>query len=846
MKFENNNKNIIKKITKSSLKANKTRNIFAIIAIILTTFMISSVFTLGISFAKNYRVMNLRYQGTTATTFLPNPTDEQIKQIKDLNISDAIGEEISVGNLNPDELSKKGRNVVLQYIDRENWDKQISPAMGEIKGDYPEGENEIMVSEMSKKLLDIEDTQIGDKIKLTYEVNGKTEEKEFIISGQFKNYTESLAFMENGASVIYVSEDFVAKHNLSLEENGILSMTFKKSEKYGSTNLLEENVDLKNNQKFEFNYDVEEDSKDIEMSAIIVVGLIGAFMVLSGYLLIYNILYIAVTKDIQFYGMLKTIGASPKQIKKIVRGQGLRLSIVGIPIGIIISLAVSFLVVPYAIESFCSGTYYADLMPNNVHFTPLVFVGTILFSLFTVLISCRKPAKIASKVSPIEALNYTGGKPKKQKKNRKSTNGGKLYKMAWYNVFRDKKRAILVFLSLFMGILTFLSVITFMNSLSVDNYQQKYYPNDFELTNYGDNISELSDEDIETIKSIKGVTSVKVNKVSNLRMDMNEDILMPALNAGYERFATEENTLDDYLQKVKKDPSKLTTWVSFVDDETIDKFEKLNDDKIDVEAFKQGKIALTSTFYYPNYEELDFSNQQITFRNSDRTKSVDLGVNIVEDKNDVLNFGKENEIGIPIFYISESVIDKLDCDILNNIVKVDVDPKYEPSVKNKLKLMAEESKDVNLESKSDAVENFEQSMIMMNIIVGGISIILIFIGILNFINVMVTNVNTRLTELAVIESIGMTKRQIKKMLTFEGLYYAGITIFMIMTLGMSVVYMISKLIKNMVDYAEFVFPTSALILLVVLILLVCTITPSVVYKQSSKSSVTDRLRRIEK
>ena len=82
MKFENNNKNIIKKITKSSLKANKTRNIFAIIAIILTTFMISSVFTLGISFAKNYRVMNLRYQGTTATTFLPNPTDEQIKQIK--------------------------------------------------------------------------------------------------------------------------------------------------------------------------------------------------------------------------------------------------------------------------------------------------------------------------------------------------------------------------------------------------------------------------------------------------------------------------------------------------------------------------------------------------------------------------------------------------------------------------------------------------------------------------------------------------------------------------------------------------------------------------------------------
>ena len=170
MKFENNNKNIIKKITKSSLKANKTRNIFAIIAIILTTFMISSIFTLGISFSKNYSVMNLRYQGTTATTFLPNPTDEQIKQIEDLKISEAIGKEIYVGNLNSDKLSKKNRSIELKYLNQEGWEKQIKPAVGEIKGEYPKRENEIMLSEMAKKLLDIEDAKIGDKVKLKYEI----------------------------------------------------------------------------------------------------------------------------------------------------------------------------------------------------------------------------------------------------------------------------------------------------------------------------------------------------------------------------------------------------------------------------------------------------------------------------------------------------------------------------------------------------------------------------------------------------------------------------------------------------------------------------------------------------
>lgn len=841
MKFENNNKNIIKKITKSSLKANKTRNIFAIIAIILTTFMISSIFTLGISFSKNYSVMNLRYQGTTATTFLPNPTDEQIKQIEDLKISEAIGKEIYVGNLNSDKLSKKNRSIELKYLNQEGWEKQIKPAVGEIKGEYPKRENEIMLSEMAKKLLDIEDAKIGDKVKLKYEINGKIEERKFVISGQFKSYIESMKFMESGASQIYVSEDFVTKNNLSLEENGILAMTFKKSEKYGSTTILEKNVDLKDNQEFEFNYDTEEDSKEIEIAAIIVVGLIGLFIVLSGYLLIYNILYIAVTKDIQFYGMLKTIGASPKQIKKIVRSQGLRLSVVGIPIGMAISLAVSFLVVPYAIEAFCAGTYYGDIMPQEVYFTPIVFVGTILFSLFTVLISCRKPAKIASKISPTEALNYTGRKPKKQKKNRKSTNGGKIYKMAWHNVFRDKKRATLVFLSLFMGIMTFLSINTFMNSLSAQNYEKKYYPNDFELVNYGEDYSELSDKDIEYIKNLKGVTSVKVDKAANLQMDMNEEVLMPSLKYCYQRYAEDENVLNEYLQMIKKDRNKLTIWVSFIDDETI--IEKLSDENIDVEAFKAGEIALVDQFYYPNDEELDFSNKKITLRNKD--KSVDLGIDIISDENNVIISQKENALGIPTFYLSQSVIDKIDCDIINTIARIDVDQKYEHVIENKLKSMTEERKDLNLESKSDTLENFNQSMMMMNVIGGGISIILIFIGILNFINVMVTNVNTRLRELAVIESIGMTKKQVKKMLTFEGLYYAGITIFMIMTLGMGIVYMISRLIKNVVDYAEFVFPMNALVVLIVFIVLVCTVVPRIVYKQSSQESITERLRKIE-
>ena len=84
MKFENNNKEIIKKITNRSLKSNKTRNIFVVIAIVLTTFMLACVFTLGISFNENYQLMNLRDAGTTANTYLNNPTQKQISEMMEM------------------------------------------------------------------------------------------------------------------------------------------------------------------------------------------------------------------------------------------------------------------------------------------------------------------------------------------------------------------------------------------------------------------------------------------------------------------------------------------------------------------------------------------------------------------------------------------------------------------------------------------------------------------------------------------------------------------------------------------------------------------------------------------
>ena len=842
MKFENNNKEIIKKITNRSLKSNKTRNIFVVIAIVLTTFMLACVFTLGISFNENYQLMNLRDAGSTANTYLNNPTEKQISQIKDLNITDSIGKEITVGNVNSNKLKNNDSKIYLEYIDKEAWEKQISPAVGDIKGNYPDKENEIMLSQSVIDLLKLKDIKPGDKVILNCNINKKTESIEFVVSGTYTDY--SMEKRNDIDKLSYVSNKFVKKHNLSLEKNGILTIDIKDSKKENAENILKSGVDLNKNQSFVTLYEQSNSEENAKITSLAIVVIVSFFMILSGYLLIYNILYIAITKDIQFYGMLKTIGASPKQIKKIVKGQGLRLSLIGIPIGIILAVIVSFLIVPSVLEGFSAGTYYADMLPTKAHFTPVVFIGTILFSLLTVWISCIKPAKIASKISPTEALNYTGKKSKKQKKDRKSTNGGKLYKMAWYNVFRDKKRALLVFLSLFVGIITYLSVNTFTSSLGLENYLREYYPHDFEIVDLNSKSSDKLDKNIDEIKNIEGVTSVNAVKFDRLKMDFNKNVIMPALENSYKLYGdpdTYKQNLNKYIQKIEKNPSKLETATAFIDKDTIEKINKAEGGKIDTKSFNEGKLILVDNFFYDNNKNYDFSDEKLTFRNNKNEKIISANIQLLSSNKDIVKFIEDNEVGVPCIYMSESLINKFKNDKMTLLATIDCKKEYSKIIKKKL----EDTKySTYVNAKIDGDENFTQRKNMMNGVGGGVSLIFIFIGLLNFINVMVTNVSTRLRELAIMESVGMTKKQIKKMLTFEGLYYALITLCMIFTLGIGIIYIIAMLTANLADYAKFIFPTSQLIFLVIIIILVCTIAPGIVYKYSSNKSVIERLREI--
>lgn len=409
--YNNNNQSVIKKITKRALKTNRTRNLLVILAIILTTFMITSIFSLGFSLAKNYQIMMLREAGSTASISITKPSETQLTNLKQLTNQQSIGLQINLGSvINKEPNSKIKLN--LEYQDQIRFEKQVVPAISDMEGQYPQKENEIMTSRWVLKQLGIKQPKIGMTIPLTMDLHGQIITQDFIISGFYQDY----GFQANTGSIL-LSKELVDHYQIKQEDHGLAFIESKVGKRDQLTTEVQ-TVKLAKNQDIEYDYDPKEEVLSTGIVASVIVLIISLFIVLSGYLLIYNVLYISVVKDIHFYGLLKTIGTSPKQIKRIVKRQALCLCFLGIPFGILLSILVSFAIIPTIMAGLGMGGYNSP-MPTAISFSPIIFLGGILFAFITTLISCKKPAKIASSISPVEATRYTGTSEKNQSQKEK-------------------------------------------------------------------------------------------------------------------------------------------------------------------------------------------------------------------------------------------------------------------------------------------------------------------------------------------------------------------------------------------------------------------------------------------
>ena len=836
---KNRNRNALRRISKGLMKANRMRNLFAVFAIILTTFMISTIFSLGISYAENFQTMLLRTDGTTASIFLPGGTAEQKHDLEKADAVEEIGEEISIGLYTAPEANLA--DVSLLYKDETNFKEQYTPAISDIHGSYPEEADEIMMSEDALNTFGIDEPEEGMDVSFTFDTAEGQTAGTFRLCGWFQAYSPG------SSAVALVSKEYCRQQGYGISD-GMLTITADRDTRGED---LKQYTSLQEGQEFVDRYLTSENSVSDRVKIVAMFTMIALFIVLSGYLLIYNIFYISITKDIRIYGLLKTIGTSPGQLKKIVRRQGLILGAVGIPCGLLLSVLTSFIIVPRILTVFVQDAKeIADF--GKVSFSPLIFLFALAFSAFTIWISCRKPARIAGRVSPVEAVKYTGLREGGKKKIRRSSSGGKLHRMAFRNIFRDKKRAGIVFLSLFMGSVTLLSVSSFFGSLDVENYADRYLSDDFSYSVSKQVFSEeqtagFPQEFLDEVAETEGIE--RLSSISDvwLQVGFDEDVLAPVLRSSDPEAWEDAEGRQAILKTMETlaQNGEYGCWVYAVDDDYIEEYNKEHEEKVDPDDFREGRAVIILKYMTPAEELV---GGEITLISGESGKSVSAEIAACCTASD---FGYSNAMmgGAPEgFIVSSALMEQLEQSAPVTSLSIDCREGEEERLQQILTDLNErflETGTYDFVSRTDQMAEFEDTMKTLQLFGNGISLLLLFIGVLNFINVMITGMITRKNEFAVLESIGMTRGQIRRMVTLEGLFYAVVSTGLILTAGNIVLFIMSTLVPSIADYAKFIYPAVPLLTLLILIFAVCTVVPAAIYRSISRETVTERLHTFE-
>ena len=218
------------------------------------------------------------------------------------------------------------------------------------------------------------------------------------------------------------------------------------------------------------------ETKSMDSGQTIITIVLGVMLILlAGYLIIYNIFKISIEKDIRLYGQLKTIGTSPKQIRYMVNRQGMMLSIIGIPVGLILGWLLGNGLLPLVMAS----TSYRDTILIKPNLWVWLFAAA--FTLLTVRISSSRPGKIAGKISPVEALKYHGAKSGKKKQKKGMDSKNRILQMAGANLGRNKGKTILVILSICLSVILLNSVLNFTESMDKEAYVQHETAADFDV-----------------------------------------------------------------------------------------------------------------------------------------------------------------------------------------------------------------------------------------------------------------------------------------------------------------------------------------------------------------------------
>ena len=854
-------------LNRRTFRQNKGRNLVAVLAIVLTTLMFTTLFVLSQSMSRNIIEMTFRQTGYDGQASFKSITEEQAAKIAAHPDVAETGYSMVVGIGQGKELS--GRQVEIRFADESYAEHSFAKP---VTGRMPQAVDEIALDNIVLDKLGIPH-ELGQRVTLEWIADFQEEENrvsEFTLCGFWEGNESSYA------SMAWVSREFAEDVTAQLEaaeaeQAGAATTEEEVPEQVsdsriagicmGQVNLysdreIEKTMDriLEDTGLTELEYgvnlayDPDMNRMAAQESLPMYLGMILVFV--AGYLIIYNIFQISVTTDIQFYGKLKTLGMTARQLKRLIYGQAGRLCLLGIPVGMVLGYLLGMVLVPVWIQ----------MEDARVSVSPLIFIGSAAFAGMTVLISCMRPARMAGKVSPMEALRYNDVQRGGRSVKRRSGSAG-LSALAWSNLGRNRKRTVTVICSLTLG-LTLMSAFYARNAaFDMEKYLEELMLSDFQMDQatseeymkgydpYGDTLHPELIAQVEALEGLEGIgyeysheTEIALSEqtIANMQAFYTDDVL--ADWASYDPVGPQS------IQEAVDEKSAGAV-VYGLDGIVLDAYTAeahVLAGSYDAEQFATGKYAIAAGL-------------AMTKEEGQTLPTVSVGDTVEIEGQEYTIMAVLDEFSVVTEGAKEGGAENKDRHYLEFIVPMetfrarwpqntprkiffDVEDAHLDAAQEMLdRYSAETGENIPLTTRASKAAQYRRETRSSAVMGNVVSIVIALVGVLNFINSMVTSIVSRRKEFAMMQSVGMTKPQLCKLLVWEGMDYAWITLLC--------TYVISSLavgigVRAMVEggVTTFRFTLLPLVICTPLLLLFAVLVPYLCFHNLEKDSLVERLR----
>ncbi|HFL2572350.1 TPA: ABC transporter permease [Clostridioides difficile] len=787
------------KIAKSNLKQNKSKSILIIITIILSTLMLSSIGIYIVDAGAYQKENTIKYSGNYQG-ILANVDEKQADILSNHADVELTGEMNGVGV----EKLEDDSNISLAYM---NEDALKLNSFEFIKGKLPSKENEIVLDSGALKALGYKNKDLGEKIKISYDdyKNDKKIEKEFIISGILKTSEISEAGKYYYA---IISESYMRNTRDMSQEDFNIYVKFNDKSNLSIEQVKEKLDKIANDIGLDtINTAVNENYINAlkpDMETIMGGVFVGLVIVLSSILVIYNIFYISIVTKVQEFGKLRAIGATKKQIKNIVFKEGFILAGIAIPIGIILGYVLANII----IKSFMDIDVKSSRLP--------VILSVVVISFISVVLSLLKPMKVASKVSIVDAVRYTGNKISNKSK-RKGYKNINLKRLSHANLERNKKRTYMTLASLILSGTIFITVSTALESFDAEKMAREHFPYDIEvrLSGYEMNSDKNPKNNLNILQMNNPLSKDFFNQIKNME--------------GIKRIESARSVkigMEDYDVEFKYD---LLQSINENDVKSLNK--NIIDGKINLERLQTGdEIVITHVDTAKEMGVKAGDKIRLTLYDGDKKIKKEFKVQAIA-------------MGVPSFGIGKDFIDRtLKYDSTSSLGIYTEEGKYQ-EIKDSIKKIAKNNGFLETDFIDSRIESNKATISFIKIMGYTLTGIIGVIGFMNLVNTMITSIVTRKKELGMLQAIGLTNKQLVKMLNSEAIYYtSGMMIGSILFGGILGYIAVIFLKKTGLSYATYSLPIVPILLMIVCILIAQFITTYLIGRSFNKESLIDRVR----